>query len=82
MHSQHCLPLSVEVRELNLRYARATGELNPGPFVLATECAITRPPRPIRERLQITRGKLPKELQSNFYLENKVKDLNDLDENW
>ena len=28
-HSQHCLPAGVEARELNLKYARATGELNP-----------------------------------------------------
>ena len=31
-HSQHCLSASVEVRELNLKYAQATGELNPDPL--------------------------------------------------
>ena len=45
-HSQHCLPVSEEARELNLKYARATRELNPGPFALADECITTRPPRP------------------------------------
>ena len=44
-HSQHCVPASVEARELNLKYARLTGELNPGPFPLAAECITTRPPR-------------------------------------
>ena len=37
-HSQHCQSVSVEARELNLKYARATGELNPGTFALAGEC--------------------------------------------
>ena len=46
-HSQYCLLASVEARELNLKYARATGELNPGSFDLAAECLTTRPPRPI-----------------------------------
>ena len=46
-HSQHCLPACVEARELNLKYARATGELNPGPFAPAAECVTTRPPRPV-----------------------------------
>ena len=41
-HSQHCLPASLEAREWNLKYARATGELNPG---LLAECITTRPPR-------------------------------------
>ena len=44
-HSQHCLPASVEARELNLKYARATRELNSGPFAPAAECVTTRPPR-------------------------------------
>ena len=43
--SQHCLPAIVEARELNLKYARATGKLNPGPFAPAAECVTTRPPR-------------------------------------
>ena len=46
-HSQRCLPVSVEARELNLKYARATGELISGPFILAVECITTRPPRPL-----------------------------------
>ena len=41
-HSQYCLPARVEARELNLKYARATGELNPGPFAPATESVTTR----------------------------------------
>ena len=36
-HSQHCLPATVEVRELNLKYDRVNGELNPRPFALAAE---------------------------------------------
>ena len=36
-HSQHCLLASVAARELNLKYARATWELNPGPFAPAAE---------------------------------------------
>ena len=28
-YSQHCLPASVEARELNLKYARATGGIEP-----------------------------------------------------
>ena len=43
-HSQNRLPVSVEARELNLKYARATGELNLGPFAPAAECVTTRPP--------------------------------------
>ena len=39
----HCLPINVEARELNLKYARATGELNPGPFAPAAECITDRP---------------------------------------
>ena len=46
-HCQHCLPASVETRELKLKYARATGKLNPGPIVPAAECLTTRPPRPL-----------------------------------
>ena len=47
VHSQHCLPASVEARELNLNYALATGKLNPGPFAPAAECMTTRSPRPL-----------------------------------
>ena len=47
-HSQHCLPASVETRELNLKFGRAPGELKPGPFAPAAECVTTRPPRPPR----------------------------------
>ena len=36
-HSQHCLLASVDARELNLKCARATGELNPGLFALAAD---------------------------------------------
>ena len=46
-HRQHCLPAGVEARELNLKYARATGELNLGPFASAAKCVITRPPMPL-----------------------------------
>ena len=53
-HSQHCLPISVEARELNLKYARATGELNPGLFAPAAECVTTRPPRPFTFTLRYT----------------------------
>ena len=38
VHSQHRLPVRVEARELNVKYARASRELKPGPFVLAAEC--------------------------------------------
>ena len=31
-HSQHCLPASVEARELNLKCDQATSELNPGTY--------------------------------------------------
>ena len=49
-HSQHCLPAGVETRELNLKYARATGVLNPGPFALAAECVTARPTRPLTSK--------------------------------
>ena len=42
----YSLPASVETQELNLKYARVTGELNPGSFAPAAECLTTRPPRP------------------------------------
>ena len=48
-HSKCCLPASVEARELNLKYARTTEELNPGSFAPATEYMINRPPRPHRQ---------------------------------
>ena len=50
-HSQHRLPASVLARELNLKYARATGELNPGSFAPAVECVSTRPSRPLFQTL-------------------------------
>ena len=40
-YSQLCLPASGEVRELNLKYTRVTGELTPRPFALAAECIST-----------------------------------------
>ena len=46
-HSQDCLPASVEAKELNLKYALATGELNPGPLAPAAKCITTRPTRPL-----------------------------------
>ena len=46
-HSQHCLPTSVEVQELTLKYACPTGELDPGPFALADEYITSRLPRPL-----------------------------------
>ena len=46
-HSQHCLTASVKARELNLKYARVTGKLNPGHFARTAECLTTRRPRPL-----------------------------------
>ena len=37
----------VEARELNLKYARATGELNTRPSTLAAECITTTPLIPL-----------------------------------
>ena len=42
----HCLPTSIESREIYLKHARASGTLNPEPFALAAECITTRLPRP------------------------------------
>ena len=41
------MPVSVEARELNLKYARATRELNLVPFAPEADCVTIRPPRPL-----------------------------------
>ena len=51
-HSQHCLPVSVEARAVNLKYARAIGKLNPEPIAIAAECLIRGQPRPLIIKLR------------------------------
>ena len=52
-HRQHCLPASEDARELNLKYARATGKLNSWPFAPVAECVTTRPQLPLNIKINI-----------------------------
>ena len=57
-HSQHYLPVSVEARAVNLKYARATEKLNPEPITLAAQCLTRGQPRPLIIKLRKGRSLL------------------------